>query len=347
MNEESYPGYRNPDNFIVVSDAYPTVTALAADLILPTAMWVEKEGAYGNAERRTQFWRQQVKAPGRGALRPVAVHGVLQALQGRGGLAGGAARQEAGVSRQDAVRRALSPTARSTSSRCRDIEAGLRQRRSRRPSASTCRKACSRSTPQFGRGHGHDLAPFDTYHQARGLRWPVVDGKETLWRFREGYDPYVKTGEGVQFYGNPDGKARHLRAALRAAAEIAGQGISTCGCRTGRVLEHWHSGSMTRRVPELYTRVPERRGASCIPTTRPKLQLRRGDEVKVQSRAAARSAPASRRAAATSRRAAWSSCRASTKPADQQADARRHRPDLEADRLQEMRGADREGVRRP
>jgi nitrate reductase NapA len=37
---------------------------MAADLVLPTAMWVEKEGAYGNAERRTQFWRQQVKAPG-------------------------------------------------------------------------------------------------------------------------------------------------------------------------------------------------------------------------------------------------------------------------------------------
>ena len=27
-------------------------------------MWTEKEGAFGNAERRTQFWRQQVKAPG-------------------------------------------------------------------------------------------------------------------------------------------------------------------------------------------------------------------------------------------------------------------------------------------
>jgi nitrate reductase NapA len=37
---------------------------MAADLILPTAMWVEKEGAYGNAERRCQFFRQQVKAPG-------------------------------------------------------------------------------------------------------------------------------------------------------------------------------------------------------------------------------------------------------------------------------------------
>ncbi len=35
---------------------------MAADLILPTAMWVEKEGAYGNAERRTQFWHQLVDA---------------------------------------------------------------------------------------------------------------------------------------------------------------------------------------------------------------------------------------------------------------------------------------------
>src|SRR5690606_19202741 len=62
--EEAWPGYRNPDNFIVVSDAYPTVTCQAADLILPTAMWVEKEGAYGNAERRTQFWHQMVDGPG-------------------------------------------------------------------------------------------------------------------------------------------------------------------------------------------------------------------------------------------------------------------------------------------
>ena len=55
INEEVLPGYRNPDNFIVVSDAYPTVTAQAADLILPTAMWVEKEGAFGNAERRRRY----------------------------------------------------------------------------------------------------------------------------------------------------------------------------------------------------------------------------------------------------------------------------------------------------
>src|SRR6478736_2472260 len=59
-SNETWQGYRNPDNFIVVSDAYPTITAMSADLILPAAMWVEKEGAYGNAERRTQLWRQLV-----------------------------------------------------------------------------------------------------------------------------------------------------------------------------------------------------------------------------------------------------------------------------------------------
>ena len=59
----------------------------------------------------------------------------------------------------------------------------------------------------FGRGHGHDLAPFDAYHQTRGLRWPVVNGRETRWRYREGSDPYVKAGTGFQFYGNADGKA--------------------------------------------------------------------------------------------------------------------------------------------
>ncbi|MDH3520077.1 MAG: nitrate reductase catalytic subunit NapA, partial [Myxococcales bacterium] len=55
---------REGDNFIVVSDAYPTVSAKLADLVLPVAMIYEKWGAYGNAERRTQHWRQQVKAPG-------------------------------------------------------------------------------------------------------------------------------------------------------------------------------------------------------------------------------------------------------------------------------------------
>ncbi|WP_254555746.1 molybdopterin-dependent oxidoreductase, partial [Salmonella enterica] len=64
ITEDRMPGWRAPRNFLIVSDPYPTVSARSADLILPPALWVEKEGAYGNAERRTPFWRQQIKAPG-------------------------------------------------------------------------------------------------------------------------------------------------------------------------------------------------------------------------------------------------------------------------------------------
>jgi nitrate reductase NapA len=134
----------------------------------------------------------------------------------------------------------------------------------------------------FGRGHGHDLAPFDTYHKERGLRWPVVDGKETLWRFKEGSDPYVEKGSDYQFYGKPDNKAVIFALPYERPAEMPDQEYPFW-LSTGRVLEHWHSGSMTQRVPELYKAVPH---ALCYmhPDDAAKLQLRRGSEVKVISR---------------------------------------------------------------
>jgi nitrate reductase NapA len=135
---------------------------------------------------------------------------------------------------------------------------------------------------EFGRGHGHDLAPFDIYHEARGLRWPVVNGKETLWRFREGADPYVKAGTGFQFYGNPDGKANIFALPYEPPPEVPDQEFSFW-LVTGRVLEHWHSGSMTRRVPELYRAVPN---AVCYmhPDDAEALGVRRGVEIKLVSR---------------------------------------------------------------
>ena len=52
------------DHFIVVSEAYPTPTTDAADVVLPTAIWLEREGIYGNAERRLQHFDQIVAPPG-------------------------------------------------------------------------------------------------------------------------------------------------------------------------------------------------------------------------------------------------------------------------------------------
>jgi nitrate reductase NapA len=134
----------------------------------------------------------------------------------------------------------------------------------------------------FGRGHGHDLAPFDTYHQERGLRWPVVNGKETRWRYKEGLDPYVKAGTDFQFYGFPDGKARIYALPYEPPPE-APDNDYPFWLSTGRVLEHWHSGSMTRRVPELHRAVPH---AVCYmhPDDAAALGLRRGVEVEISSR---------------------------------------------------------------
>jgi nitrate reductase NapA len=135
---------------------------------------------------------------------------------------------------------------------------------------------------EFGRGHAHDLASFETYHQTRGLRWPVVDGQETRWRFREGYDPYVEAGTGWQFYGKPDNRAVIFALPYEPPAE-APDTEYPFWLSTGRVLEHWHSGSMTQRVPELYRAVPHA-VAYMHPDDARQLEVRRGSEVKVVSR---------------------------------------------------------------
>jgi len=52
---------------------------------------------------------------------------------------------------------------------------------------------------------------------------------------------------------------------------------------TGRVLEHWHSGSMTQRVPELYEAFPDA-VVFMHPDDATARGLKRGSEVLVQSR---------------------------------------------------------------
>ena len=56
--------FKNKDRFLVVSDIYPTATTQLADVILPSAMWVEKNGVFGNSERRTHQWFKMVSPPG-------------------------------------------------------------------------------------------------------------------------------------------------------------------------------------------------------------------------------------------------------------------------------------------
>ncbi|MCO5096402.1 MAG: nitrate reductase catalytic subunit NapA [Rhodocyclaceae bacterium] len=287
VNGEIYPGWRNPKAFVVVSDAYPTVSALAADLILPCAMWMEKEGAYGNAERRTQFWRQQVQAPGESKsdlwqylefakrfkteeVWPADLLAKKPELKGKTLYevlyANGKVNK---FPKGDAAKVNAHAWAGYTNDETEHF-------------GYYVQKGLYEEYAAFTRGHYHDLADFDAYHKARGLRWPVVNGKETLWRFREGYDPYVKAGEGIKFYGKPDGKAVIFALPYQPAAEPPDAEYDLW-LSTGRVLEHWHTGTMTRRVPELYRSFPDA-VVFMHPKDADKRGLKRHDVVKAVTR---------------------------------------------------------------
>ena len=280
MMNEGLPGYRNPENFIVVSDAYPTVTTQAADLILPTAMWVEKEGAYGNAERRTQFWHQLVKAPGESKsdlwqLMEFSKRFKMEDVWPEDLLA------KKPEYRGKTLFQILFANGTVNKFSASQVEAGYDNDESS-AFGFYVQKGLFEEYAEFGRGHGHDLAPFDEYHKVRGLRWPVVNGQETKWRYREGTDPYAKAGSGFDFYGNADHRANIIALPYEPAAEEP-DAEYPLWLSTGRVLEHWHSGSMTGRVPELYKAFPNAM-IFMHPDDAKKLNVRRGSEVRVISR---------------------------------------------------------------
>ncbi|NVC92236.1 periplasmic nitrate reductase subunit alpha [Vibrio natriegens] len=278
INTERLPGYRNPENFIIVSDPYPTATAQAADLVLPTAMWIEKEGAYGNAERRTQAWYQQVGTVGEAKsdlwqVMEFAKRFKMEEVWPEELLA--KAPEYRGKTMYDMLFK-NGQVDKFPVEEARELNDDSHH------FGYYVQKGLFEEYATFGRGHGHDLAPYDVYHTVRGLRWPVVDGKETQWRFKEGSDPYAKAGSGWDFYGNADGKAKIISAPYEAPPEMPDSEYDLWLC-TGRVLEHWHTGTMTRRVPELYKAVPD---AVCYmhPEDAKARNVRRGEEILIANK---------------------------------------------------------------
>jgi nitrate reductase NapA len=308
---------RERDNFIVVSDCYPTVSAKLADLVLPVAMIYEKWGAYGNAERRTQHWRQQVKAPGdakgdlwqilefskRFKLAEVWNEQSLPGLADEGFEAGKlpdvlAEARQMGYDPEQTLYEVLFARPEHKRVSWPDPIADGHPNDIAEDFGYFVHKALWNEYRQFGLGEGHDLADFDTYHRVRGLRWPVVDGRETQWRYREGYDPYVKPGQDFNFYGKAlkqipsggptgekvslDGRAKIFFRPHAPAAESPDAEYDLWLC-TGRVLEHWHSGSMTKRVSELNRAVPY---AKCYmhPADAAARGISRSEEVIIESR---------------------------------------------------------------
>ena len=134
---------------------------------------------------------------------------------------------------------------------------------------------------------------------------------------------------GIQFYGNPDKRANIIGAPYEPPAEVPDAEYDLW-LVTGRVLEHWHSGSMTLRVPELYRAFP---GAVLFmhPEDAQKRGLRRGQEVRVASRRGEIRSRVETRGRNRMPRGRRLRALLRCEPAHQQGHARRDRPDLEAD----------------
>jgi len=325
---------REMDNFIVCSDGYPGISAKVSDLILPTAMIYEKWGAYGNAERRTQHWRQQVLPVGEAMSDTwqwveLSKRFTVKDVWGEYTLRNGkklpnviAKAKEMGYNENTTMFEILFANERAKSYKI-DLEAFPQKGFDNSECIGDSRNVVGsdgkvfkgygfmiheylfEEYASFGRGHAHDLAPFKTYHKVRGLKWPVVDGKETQWRFNTKYDPYAKKANpnsDFAFYGklakalaqgdlmgikDKTKKALKNKAKIFARPymdppEMPDSKYDTWLC-TGRVLEHWHSGTMTMRVPELYRAVPE---ALCFmnPKDAKEKGLKQGELIWVESR---------------------------------------------------------------
>lgn len=203
-------GAQKKDRFIVVSEIYPTPTSDVADVILPSALWIEREGFFGNSERRTQHNEQMVPAPGDAMCNTWQLIEVARRL---------------GFNKQFSWSR-----------------------------ESYIENIWNEYT-RFHDNPRHRMAPYEELKTRAGVQWPFVDGMETKWRYNPQYDPAAK-GDDFDFYGKPDHRAWIWLRPYEPPAESP-DGEYPFWLSTGRVLEHWHTGSMTRRIPILHRAMPE------------------------------------------------------------------------------------------
>lgn len=240
--------------FIVVLDAYPTRTTELADVVLPAAMWTEKSGVFGMSERRYQYQPKIQEPPGEAR----ADYDILLDFAAR--------LERHGVVRQGYI-----------SSKFKNSDDIWDEMR-----------LASKDTAYDFMG-----MPRERLKKERGVRWPAptVDHPGTARRYVKGEDPLLDAGpyadtsvpDGqIKFYGAPNHRAIVWLRPLKGPAEPADDEYPYI-LSTGRVLEHWHTGTMTMRAEELRRAYPEA-FVEINPLDAKKLGIRRGDRVRIRSR---------------------------------------------------------------
>ena len=245
---------RDGKPFVAVIDAYPTRTTELADLVLPAAMWTEKSGVFGMSERRYQYQPKLIDAPGEAR----SDFDVLLDFAGR--------LEKLGVVPKGYVSAKFKNTD--------DVWDEMRE--------------ASRDTAYDFMG-----ATRERLKKERGLRWPVPteDHPGTARRYVKGDDPLLDAGPYAdntlkpgewKLYPDAGARANIWLRPAKPPAEPADEEYPYV-LSTGRVLEHWHTGTMTMKAPELQRAYPDC-FAEIHPNDAEKLGIRTGQRVRITSR---------------------------------------------------------------
>jgi len=245
---------RRDKPFIVVIDGYPTRTTELADLLLPAAIWSEKSGVFGMSERRYQYQPKLKAPPGEARSDFDVLLDFGTRLEARGIIPKGYLSSK--FKNSDDVWNEMREASKDTAY---DFMGMTRER----------------------------------LKKERGIRWPAPDEKHpgTARRFVKGDDPVLDRGpyadasvpEGeIKFYAAKDCRATVWLRPAKGPAEPTDKEYPFV-LSTGRVLEHWHTGTMTMRAEELRRAYPE-----CYMEIHPqdatKLGIRTGNKVRIISR---------------------------------------------------------------
>jgi len=257
-------GMAREDCFMVVSDIFPTKTTELANLILPTAFHFEKTGVYGCTERRSQLTRKAVNAPGE-------------------------AMPEVWIVREWALR---------LSKKLNDpvIEQCVAPFKGLEPDYELPKAIWDEYTQKLTKGRDNDLrgATYDVLAQMPdGVQWPAPTKEFALKggtdiKFVRGIDPMAdseaKDDKPLQFYGpaHPDKKLWIWLRPYKGPEEVPDSQYPFY-LSTGRIIDHWHTSSMTGRIKELMRANPYAY-VEVNPEDAKELGIKPGDMVLVESR---------------------------------------------------------------
>ncbi|MEH0019451.1 MAG: molybdopterin-dependent oxidoreductase [Desulfobacter sp.] len=126
----------------------------------------------------------------------------------------------------------------------------------------------------------------DRLRKMSGIKWPcpTEDHPGTNIRYVRGKDPNVPADHPNKyfFYGKPDGRAVIWMRPYKGAAEEPDSQYPFV-LTTGRVIDHWHTGTMTMKVPELKKSFPSAYVEVNDGDAR-KLGIANGDTIRLETR---------------------------------------------------------------